>query len=180
MRWLSQSITKVLKHIALTAGGGSAGLLGGYALAHKASIAIGTALALAAALSLAQIVESIYKRRPAILTAKSEAEALRKRTEVQADLLRAGLEPGKAELAREMLRQQALNPDLPKGRRLNDDVLAKLLAPSKVRSVDNKPDSRPPSTGSGPGNGDPPSTDTSPGSDTGPDSGPKGVVRPIR
>ena len=161
MRWLTSSIRKISGKAGLTAGG-SGGLLSGFTLAHQPVVAMVSAVAFAAALSLPKIFESIYKRRPAILKAKgdaqvdkikaaSEAAALITRTQAQVDLLRSGMEPGKVAAAAEMLRQQSINTDLPEARRLNDEALAKLLVPPKIKSQGTEGD-----------------------------SGPQGVVRPIR
>jgi hypothetical protein len=162
MRWPSGSISRLAGRLGLTAGGGGAGLAGGLAVTHNPSVAVATAAILAAALSLPRVVESVYKRRPAILKAKgdakvarikaaSEARALTTRTNMRAKLLLAGLDPDKADQAAEMLRQQSIDADLPEGRRLNDEPLAKLLTAPKTKSSGREPD-----------------------------SGPKGVVRPIR
>ena len=48
------------------------------------------------------------------------------------------------EQAAEMLRQQAINPDLPEGRRLKDEILVKLLVPPKNKSTGTEPDNGPP------------------------------------
>jgi len=152
MRWRPESIGEIIRRIGVPAGSGGAGLLGGFALAHNAVAAVVTALGLACAVSVAKIFESIYRQRAKILEVKgkakadcikaaSEAAALLKRTDVQADLLRSGLEPGKTEPAGEMLRYLAINPDLPEDRRLNDEALAKLLTPPRTKNGGAQPDS---------------------------------------
>jgi hypothetical protein len=154
VRWQPTSVGEIARRTASTAGGGGVGLLGGFTLAHDPAAAVAAALILAAAANVPKIIESIFKRRPAILKAKgeadvqrikaaSEAAALIARTEVQAELLRSGMDRSKTESALEMLRQQAINVDLPERRRLNDEALAKLLTPQKTKTTGTQPDSGP-------------------------------------
>lgn len=109
----------------------------------------------------ARIIEAIYQPRPEIIKAKgearaaeitaqgqadiqriaaeSEANALIARTVTRSELLIVGAEVGHTESAAAMLRQQGADPDLPAGRRLNDDALARLLAPPKPPTGGGKP-----------------------------------------
>lgn len=135
--------------ISLTLGGGGVGWLGVAAVFHRADMAVlGTAVIISAL--GASAIESIYKSRPEIIRAKgtreaariratseasahviketSEAQALLMRTRTRTMLLRAGIEAGLAGHVAEMLKQQSLDVDLPRGRRLSDNILASLLA----------------------------------------------------
>jgi hypothetical protein len=124
------------------------------AIAHSSAVAVGAAACLVLAANLPKIVESIYRRRPTSIKVKgeakvnairatSEAQALMLRTQVEAELLCAGMEPGKAEQAVLLLRQHSINADLPEGRRLTDDPLSKLLMPPRVKATGTRPDSDP-------------------------------------
>jgi hypothetical protein len=144
MRWLGVSITGFLHGVDR----------------YGSVLAVALSFGLGVAASLPRIFESIYKRRAAIIkekglakaskieakakkiTAAAEADALKKRTGAQAALVRAGMEPGKSADAVALMRQLAIQADLPDGRRLDDDHLSKLLAPPK-RSTDTKPDDGP-------------------------------------
>ncbi len=152
---------RALAHTGLTLGGAGGGWLAATASAARTNAILVAAIAAGVMIanSLPKIVESLYRRRPEIIqaksdkkakiiTAKSEAKALIIRTKVQSDVLRAGVEPGKTESAAEMLRMHSLNADLPEGRRLKDDPLAKLLTVHKARSSGaTRPDSGGPQDG---------------------------------
>jgi hypothetical protein len=85
-------------------------------------IVIGAVIAaVAIAGVMPMIVESISKRLPAIIKARSEARDLHHRRKTQDKLLQAVAEGN--ENAKEALRLQAISPDLPPGRRLPDEVL---------------------------------------------------------
>jgi hypothetical protein len=153
MPWPSRSIKSFAGRAGLTASGGGAGLFGALAISHKPSAVLAAAAVLVTALianGLARVVESLYKRRPEIIKAKGEAHALRIaalgeaealiiRAQARRDLLRAGIETDKPEQITEMLRQQSLGTDMPPGRRLNDEALAKLLAAPKISITGRKP-----------------------------------------
>jgi hypothetical protein len=161
MGWLTGSAIAILHRVS-PAAGGTAGLFGGYGLTQSSLIALAAALFLAVVACAPKIFESIYRRRPAIIHEKgearaktteaqakkiqavSEAKALKKRTSAQARLLRSGMKQGMADQAIALLRQQAIDPDLPEGRRPSDELLGRLLAPSKTRNNDTKPGTRPP------------------------------------
>jgi hypothetical protein len=145
-------------------GAGSAGLGISAVFTHDRAglIVAGTILAAAALTSGAsKIVKEVYRHRPDIvrakgeaqaraviargaaeakrITAQSEADALFMRTKARAVLLVAGIEPGQSESAAAMLRQQPVDPDLPPGRRLNDDALTRLLTPPRPRGSGDRP-----------------------------------------
>lgn len=109
----------------------------------------------------ARIFEAIYQRRPEIIKAKgeahaarvtaqgqadiqriaaeSEANALTARTATRSKLLIVGAQPGYTESAATMIRHQGADPDLPAGRRINDDGLVRLLIPPKPPTGGGKP-----------------------------------------
>jgi hypothetical protein len=139
--------------IGFTIGGGGAGWLGAVAVIHKPSAAIIGVTAVIAALA-ANLIESICKSLPEIIKAKgdretarikasgetaahmikevSEAQALIMRTRTRTMLLQAGVQSGLSSQAAEMLRQQSLDVDLPRGRRFSDEALAPLLAEAGI------------------------------------------------
>jgi hypothetical protein len=162
IRLPAPTVGRALAHTGLTLGGAGGGLLAAITTDARAKAILVAAVVAGAVITngLAKIFETLYKRRPEIIrakgekkakmiTAKAEAEALIVRTQTRAQVLLAGLEPGKAEPAAELLRMQSLDADLPEGRRLKDDLLAKLLAVPKARSGAGRPDS-----GGGPQDGE--------------------------
>jgi hypothetical protein len=137
----------------LTLGGGGAGWLVTLAVAHKPSTTVIAAVAITAALAantgvllcktLPEIIRAISYRETARIRATAEAETMIMRVRVRTELAQAGIEPDKSVMAIEMLRFLALDPDMsPDGRRLNDNVLAKLLVP-RPRSIAHKPSTGP-------------------------------------
>jgi hypothetical protein len=168
MPWPSMPISKLAGRAAQTVGGGSAGWLGALTTIHRPSVAVVAAAVFTAAAitnGLPKVAESIFKRRSEIIkakgeakasrikakgetkaltiTAKSEAKNLTRRTKTRTKLLLAGMEPGNAQHAGELLRQDAINVDLPERRRLSDETLANLLATHRTRSTGKNPDSAP-------------------------------------
>jgi hypothetical protein len=152
--WPPALVSKVARRLGITPSRlgltvGSSGAAGFAALASVSRISaamVGIGLAIAGiAYYVPRAVESIWKRRPqvikakgeakaTVITAKSEAWALRKRTATRAKLeLRA--RPDKIE---EVLRLRIIDVDLPEGRRMSDEAVAKLLA-AKTRGEATKP-----------------------------------------
>ena len=115
-----------------TATSGSASLAA-FAAASKSTVAVGalTVLIVASAIAicLPKIFESIYKRRAAVIREKNIAQVLRKEADTRHELAVAGLDPSKTEQAKEMLRQLAITPALPKDQRLSDETYRELLKP---------------------------------------------------
>jgi hypothetical protein len=108
----------------------------------SALIVIGVVIAVVAIAAITpMIVETIFKRFPAIIKAWSEARDLRHRRKIQDKLLQTVAK----EDAKEALRLQAISPDLPSGRRLPDDVLKQQWALPK--SPPKKPGNGPPPDG---------------------------------
>lgn len=172
MRWSSISLGSKLA-CAGVAGTGTAGVVGSLAILHDPWAAVAAAAVTVMPLianAAARIAEARYQNRAAILLAAgeaqashikasadaaarvteadSEADALRKRTEVRAALLRSGLEPGKVDQAAKMALLESVSSDLPKGRRLNDESLAELLVELARLLTDQNPN--PSSPGKGP------------------------------
>jgi hypothetical protein len=150
--------------IAAISGAGTAGLGISAVFTHDRAglILAGTVMAAAALTSgAAKVVKQVYRRRPDILrargeaqaravvargdaeaqriTAQAEAQALLIRTTTRSLLLLAGTEPSQADSATVMLRQQSVDPDLPLGRRLNDNALTRLLTPPEPCGSGDKP-----------------------------------------
>lgn len=152
----------IATRIGLTLGGGSAGWLGALAVSHKPTIATAAAAGVAAlaviCTALPEIIRARGETKSQIIKDTADAQALIIRTQTRMDLLQAGMETGQTGPAAEMLHQQAIDTDLPPGRRLNDEALLKLHTAPRTRSPRRKP-------GSGPGK---------------PDKGSKGNVFPIR
>jgi hypothetical protein len=84
------------------------------------------------------VVEALSNRRPEIIRAKTlaqveatasraEARALLNRARMRDEILMMGMNSDKIEKTKELLRLMAINPDLPPGRRLDDETLARLL-----------------------------------------------------
>ena len=154
----------IATRIGLTIGGGGAGWLGALTVAHRPDAAVVAAAVVAAALatsvteviftSLPEIIKARGKAKKEIIRETAEAKATLMRTETRTALLRAGLEPGKAAQADEMLRRQPIDADLPEGRRLNDEALARLLTTSRSRRTGTRPGNGPkkPDNGSSRGN----------------------------
>jgi hypothetical protein len=152
----------IATRVGLTLGGGSAGWLGALAASHEPATAATAAAAGIAALAvictaLPEIIRSRGEAKSSTIRETAEAQALLMRTETRTALLRAGLSAGTTPQALDMLRQGAIDTDLPQGRRLNDEALAKLHTVPRPRSPGKKP-------GNGP---------------TRPDRGSKGNVVPL-
>jgi hypothetical protein len=120
----------------------------------------------AIAASAPKAIEVIYNRRPGIIRARGEAQAVKSaaqgladarrvvaeseakaldlRTRTRCELLLLGAEPNRTESVAIMLRLQGADPDLPVDRRLDDEFLARLLTPPKSVSVGSKPRQEPP------------------------------------
>jgi hypothetical protein len=135
-------------------GGGSAGWLGALAVSHKPSIAATATAASIAALAvictaLPEIIRARGEAKSQAIRDTAEAQALIMRTEKRMALLQAGIEAGKTAPAAEMLRQQAIDTDLPPGRRLNDEALLKLHSVPRTRSPGRKPGNGPGKPGKG-------------------------------
>lgn len=131
----------------------------GYWLAHLAGVSEPQALTIGGALlaitaitaitvTLSRIIEIISD--PEARRAKSEAYALRHRTKADYRLAKRAAKKATVEQILLILRQRAISPDLPKGRRLRDDVLDQQHALPKNRSTAKKP-SPPPTESSGSG-----------------------------
>jgi hypothetical protein len=138
----------IASRIGLTIGGGSAVWLATLAVVHKPTMTTIGAAAVAVAVAV-NAVEAIFKALPEIIkaisackvahiNAKAEAKTMVMRTQTRTALAQAGIEPGKLVQAAEMLRLLPIDPDLPQGRRLNDQALARLLAPSRAKSISKK------------------------------------------
>lgn len=158
---VSPSTTRrdIATRLSLTLGGGGAGCLGVLAVIHKPSTAI-IAIAGGIAVLAVNIIEIICKSLPEIIKTRgeakrnliketAEAKALLMRTQTRMKLLEAGLDPDKTASAADMLRQQAIDTDLPRERRMGDDVLAKLHAAPRTRNPDRKPHNGPRNPGNG-------------------------------
>jgi len=144
------SAGKTVRTAWVAATGGSAGVLAHLAAASKSTVTVVVLVVLvitsAIAISLPKIVESIYKRRPAIIREKSIARMLRSDAATRRRLALAGLDPEKTEQAEKMLRLHAITPALPKDQRLSDDAYRELLKPDRSRSFSRRP---PPIKGGG-------------------------------
>ena len=165
MRWPSTPFGNTAARISLAATG-PAGFTAALAILHNpvvAAIAAAIAVIPTVADAVAKIVDSRNRNRPAIIsakaardTARSEAAALAKRAETQAEIARAGLEPSTATEARKIQILQSITADLPKDRRLNDQDLTQLLlngltqvltdGSPKPSSPSNDPDNNPDGT----------------------------------
>ena len=143
----------IASRIGLTIGAGSAVWLATLAVIHKPDITTVGAATVVVAVAV-NAVESIFKALPGIIktisacriahiSAKAEAEAMVMRTQTRTALAQAGTEPGKLEQAAEMLRLLPIDSDLPQGRRLNDQALARLLAPPRAKNISEKSDNGP-------------------------------------
>jgi len=157
---LPATFGSIATRVGLTAGGGGAGSLATLALVHNPSTTAVAAAAVIAALA-ANAAESTCKALPAIITATSNLQTARLRARadaeatvtlatVRADLARAGMEPGKAAQAAEMLRVLCMNPDLAKDRRPADETLVKLQSASRSRNTGGESGTGPKNTGNGP------------------------------
>jgi len=117
------SAGKTVRTAWVTAMGGSAGVLAHLAAASKSTVTVVVLVTLVIAspivISLPKIVESIYKRRPAIIREKGIARVLRSDAATRRKLALAGLDPEKTEQAERMLRLHAITPALPKDQRLS-------------------------------------------------------------
>lgn len=154
----------IATRVGLTIGGGGAGWLGAIAVIHQPGTAAVAAVVVAAALatsvaeviftSLPEIIKARGEAKKEIIRETAEAKAILMRAETRTALLRAGVEPGKAAQADDMLRRQAIDTDLPEGRRLNDEALVRLLTAPRTRKTGTRPDNGPkkPDNGSSRGN----------------------------
>ena len=77
----------------------------------------------------------ILAQRPAILSKK----ILRKEANTRAKIAKAGMEPGKAASAVDILRQLAITPPLPEDQRLSDETYRELLKSWSSASEDHPP-----------------------------------------
>jgi hypothetical protein len=143
----------IASRIGLTIAGASAVWLATLAVIHKPNMTTIGAAAVVVAVAV-NAVESIFKAlleiiktvsacKVAHISAKAEAETMIMRAQTRTALAQAGTEPGKLAQAAEMLRLLPIDPDLPQGRRLNDQALARLLAPPRAKSVSEKSDNDP-------------------------------------
>jgi hypothetical protein len=157
----------ITTRLALALGGGGTGLVGMLAFVHKPSTAALAAGAAGAALvtnvissagrALPEIIRALSDRKTARIQATADAQTQVLRTQARIQLAHDGTDPEKFPQAAEMLRLLAIDPDLPEGRRLNDDALAKLLAGPRPRSTSPHPGTGPGRPGNDlkkPGNGD--------------------------
>lgn len=62
-----------------------------------------------------------------LIKAASEAKALAERTRAYTTVLEAGLEPGRAAQAAEMIAYMTVSPDLPESKRASDPVIKELV-----------------------------------------------------
>ena len=136
------SVGKTVRTAWVAAASGTAGELAHLAAASKSTVTVVVLVVLVItspiAISLPKIVESIYKRRPAIIREKSIARMLRNDAATRRRLALAGLDPEKTEQAERMLRLHAITPALPKDQRLSDDAYRELLKPDMSRSISRK------------------------------------------
>jgi hypothetical protein len=158
----------ITTRIALALGGGGAGWFGTLAFAHKPSTTALAAAAAGAALiinvassagrALPEIIRALSDRTTARIKATADAQTQVLRAQARIQLAHDGTDPEKFPQAAEMIRLLAIDPDTPPdGRRLNDDALARLLTPPRLRSTGTKPGNGPGRPGNDPkkpGNGD--------------------------
>jgi len=172
MRWSSISLGSKTACVGV-AGVGTGGFVGSLAIMHNSWAAVVAAAVTVTPLIAnvaARVAEARYRCRAGILRAageaqsacikasaeaearmaeaRSEADALEKRTELRASLLTSGLDLDKVDQAAIMVLLDIVSSDLPKGRRLNDEPLAGLLAELARLLTDKSP--TPSSPGKGP------------------------------
>jgi hypothetical protein len=109
-------------------------------LAHFGAVSTNTAavIALTVIIVSAMIINALPKvlaQRPAILSKK----ILRKEANTRAKIAKAGMEPGKAAAAVEILRQLAITPPLPEDQRLSDETYRELLKSRPSENEDHPP-----------------------------------------
>jgi len=134
-----QSVGKIAG-VAIAAGGGAG--LAKLAAASKSTVAVValTVIIVSAIIisGLPKIVDSIYKRRAAIIEKENIGQVMRREVDMRRRIAEAGLDPDKTESAIAMLRQLAINPVLPKDRRLSDETYREWLRLDKPKSVNGK------------------------------------------
>ena len=115
---------------------------GGYWLAHLVGVSAPQALIIGGVLLTITVVTSITAILPRIIEiisdpeareAKSEADALRRRTKGDYKIARRAAKKATVEQVILILRQRAISSDLPEGRRLPDDVLDRQQALPRSR-----------------------------------------------
>jgi hypothetical protein len=119
-----------------TATGGGAVLLVHFTAVSKNTAAI---IALTMIIVSAMIISALPKilaQLPAILNKK----ILRKEANTRAKIAKAGMEPGKAPAAVDILRQLAITPPLPEDQRLSDETYRELLRSQPSENEDHPPE----------------------------------------
>jgi hypothetical protein len=106
-----------------TATGGGAALLAHFAAVSKNTAAVIALMVIIVSAIIVSALPKILAQRPAILSKK----ILRKEANTRAKIAKAGMEPGKAAAAVDILRQLAITPPLPEDQRLSDETYRELL-----------------------------------------------------
>ena len=118
-----------------TAIGGGAGLLAHFAATSKNTAAVIAVTVIIVSAMIISALPKILAQRPAILSKK----ILRKEANTRAEIAKAGMEPGKAAAAVNILRQLAITPPLPEDQRLSDETYRELLKSPPSEDGDHSP-----------------------------------------